>query len=175
MGFLHDLVHNHNMADPVRGTALVVAVNDWLLETHTPYTLRATLVVRAEGVPKTTVEHSELVNASTGTHLDRWPDRETPSRCRSIARIRRASLSSGTACVESLSCSEKLPPNVRMSESRNSSPRPIPRMPSLPSPHPPWPTRSALDADRPTLPDSSSAGYADDHCPAHPSPSSSRV
>jgi hypothetical protein len=74
MGLIRDTLHNHHMNDPVRGTALVVDVNDWLLETHTPYTLRATLVVGAEGVPKTTVEHSELVNASTGDHLLKWPE-----------------------------------------------------------------------------------------------------
>ena len=73
MGFIRDAVHNHHMNDPVRGTALVADVNDWLLETRKPYTLRTTLVVQAEGVPKTTVEHSEIVNADTGTHLDRWP------------------------------------------------------------------------------------------------------
>jgi hypothetical protein len=73
MGFLRDAVHNRHMSDPVQGTALVANVNDWLLETRTPYTLRTTLVVEADGVPKTTVEHSETVNASTGTHLDKWP------------------------------------------------------------------------------------------------------
>jgi hypothetical protein len=90
MGFIRGLLRNHHQTDPVRGTALVVAVNDWLLETHKPYTLRATLVVEADGVPKTTVEHCELVNASTGNHLDRWPaqgdtipvtvDRHDPTR-----------------------------------------------------------------------------------------------
>lgn len=92
MGLIHDVLHNHHMNDPVRGTALVVDVNDWLLETHKPYTLRTTLVVEAEGVPKTTVEHSEIVNADTGNHLDRWPsqgdtipvtiDRSDPTRVR---------------------------------------------------------------------------------------------
>jgi len=61
MGFIRDAMNDHHMGDPVRGTALVADVNDWLLETRTPYTLRATLVVEAEGVPKTTVEHSEVV------------------------------------------------------------------------------------------------------------------
>jgi hypothetical protein len=51
----------------------VADANDWLLETRTPYTLRTTLVVEADGVPKTTVEHSEIVNASWGDHLDKWP------------------------------------------------------------------------------------------------------
>jgi hypothetical protein len=74
MGFIRDALHDHQMSDPVRGTALVADVNDWLLETRTPYTLRATLVVEADGVPKTTVEHSELVNASTGDHLLKWPE-----------------------------------------------------------------------------------------------------
>jgi hypothetical protein len=59
------------MTDRVRGTALVVDVSDWLLETRTPYTLRMTLVVEADGVPKTTVEHSELVNADWGDHLNK--------------------------------------------------------------------------------------------------------
>lgn len=81
------------MQDPVRGTALVVDVNDWLLETSRPYTLRATLVVEAEGVPRTTVEHSETVHVGTYTlDLDKWPaqgdtipvtiDRADPSRVR---------------------------------------------------------------------------------------------
>ena len=73
MGFIRDTAQSHHMKDPVHGTALVADVNDWLLEKSTPYTLRTTLVVEADGVPKTTVEHSELVNASSGTHLDKWP------------------------------------------------------------------------------------------------------
>jgi hypothetical protein len=73
MGFLRDSVHNHHMKDPVRGQALVVDINDWLMQNRTPYSLQATLVVTADGMSKVTVQHAEMVN-NTSSKLERWPD-----------------------------------------------------------------------------------------------------
>ena len=70
----------HNgMLDPVRGRALVVAVNGTV--DPSPYKhgatnrLEATLVVQAEGVPSTTVQHFERVNNLSMFQFDRWPTR----------------------------------------------------------------------------------------------------
>jgi hypothetical protein len=48
------------MKDPVQGTAFVVSANSWTM-TQVPSPLHAKLVVQGDGVPKTTVEHSEKV------------------------------------------------------------------------------------------------------------------
>jgi hypothetical protein len=92
VGFISNALHNHHMKDPVRGEALVVEANDWTPNVN-PHPLKATLVVHAEGVPKTTVEHDELVGATfSPTKLLRWPtqgdripvtiDRADPTRVR---------------------------------------------------------------------------------------------
>lgn len=56
------------MKDPVNGTALVVAVQD-VLPTANPIVFRGKLVVSAEGVPKTTVEHKDRYWRSGGLSL----------------------------------------------------------------------------------------------------------
>jgi hypothetical protein len=48
------------MTDPVQGKAFVVSANNWT-RAQVPSPLRAKFVVEADGVPKTTVEHSEKV------------------------------------------------------------------------------------------------------------------
>jgi hypothetical protein len=87
------------MQDPVPGKALVVAINSWLewprsglaqMEYMYSGPLTATLVVEADGVPKTTVEHSERVAQGDPVIIPRWPgqgdtvpvllDRADPSR-----------------------------------------------------------------------------------------------
>jgi hypothetical protein len=89
------------MQDPVPGRALVVAINSWLewprsglaqIEYMYSGPLTATLVVEADGVPKTTVEHSERVAQGDPVIIPRWPaqgdtvpvlvDRADPSRVR---------------------------------------------------------------------------------------------
>lgn len=62
----------HHMKDPVRGTALVANVNSWRGQQKGFFTVKATLVVEADGVAKTTVEHSEAF-VLAGDKLDRWP------------------------------------------------------------------------------------------------------
>ena len=66
-------------------------VNDWFGQQKGFFTVKATLVVEADGVPKTTVEHSEAF-VLPGDKLDRWPqqgatipvlvDRADPTRVR---------------------------------------------------------------------------------------------
>jgi hypothetical protein len=87
------------MRDPVTGTALVVDINsflDWQTSGHLELSymfsgpLTATLVVQAEGVPKTTVQHAEQVPRGDDRIISRWPeqgdtvpviiDRADPSR-----------------------------------------------------------------------------------------------
>jgi hypothetical protein len=88
--------HDRGMQDPVRGRALVVAVNGTLDPSPHKHgatkRLEATLVVQAEGVPDTTVQHSEQVNNLSMFQFDRWPtqggtvpvtvDRADPSHLR---------------------------------------------------------------------------------------------
>jgi len=71
------------MRDPVAGTALVVDINsflEWQTSGHLQLSymfsgpLTATLVVEAEGVPKTTVEHTEQVPRGDDRIISRWPD-----------------------------------------------------------------------------------------------------
>jgi hypothetical protein len=74
------------MKDPVKGTAFVVSANQWT-RAQVPSPLHAKLVVEGDGVPKTTVEHSERVEPKLWTV---WPspeqtlpvtiDRANPSR-----------------------------------------------------------------------------------------------
>ncbi len=70
------------MQDPVPGRALVVAINSWLewprsglaqVEYMYSGPLTATLVVEADGGPKTTVEHSERVAQGDPVIIPRWP------------------------------------------------------------------------------------------------------
>jgi len=94
------------MQDPVPGTALVAAINSWLdwpsivaapgfrtLNQPQEGPLRATLVVEADGVPKTVVEHTEMLDRTAeAMFADRWPeqgatvpvtvDRADPNRLR---------------------------------------------------------------------------------------------
>jgi hypothetical protein len=56
------------MKDPIDGTALVVAVED-VLPTTNPVPFRGKLVVSAEGVPKTTVEHKDRYWRRSGLSL----------------------------------------------------------------------------------------------------------
>jgi len=102
-----DPVHHQDaMLDPVRGTALVAAINSWLdwpsvvaapgfrtLNQPLQGPLQATLVVEADGVPRTVVEHTEMLDRTAeATFADRWPeqgatvpvtvDRADPSRVR---------------------------------------------------------------------------------------------
>jgi hypothetical protein len=98
--------HPDPMRDPVRGTALVAAINSWLdwpsivaapgfrtLNQPLEGPLTATLVVEADGVPKTVVEHTEMLDRTAeATFADRWPeqgatvpvtvDRADPNRVR---------------------------------------------------------------------------------------------
>jgi hypothetical protein len=78
------------MKDQVSGTALVVAVDD-VLPTANPVLFRGKLVVSAEGVPKTTVEHKQRWwRSGNAAVLSFWPvpgdtvpvlvDRADPSR-----------------------------------------------------------------------------------------------
>lgn len=57
------------MKDPVKGTAFVVSANDWT-RAQVPSPLHAKFVVEGDGVPKTTVEHSEKVPPK---HWEVWP------------------------------------------------------------------------------------------------------
>jgi len=89
------------MQDQVTGTALIVAINSWLSWPSSGLEqigylhsgpLTATLVIEADGVPKTTVEHSEQVRRGDPVIIPRWPqqgdtvpvliDRADPSRVR---------------------------------------------------------------------------------------------
>ncbi|HXL88125.1 MAG TPA: hypothetical protein VN969_03930 [Streptosporangiaceae bacterium] len=85
----HDSTGSHGnpahppMRDPVAGKALVIAINsflDWQTSGHLQLSymfsgpLTATLVVEAEGVPKTTVEHAEQVPRGDDRIISRWPD-----------------------------------------------------------------------------------------------------
>jgi hypothetical protein len=86
-------IHKHHMKEPVHGTALVAKVNSWRGQQKGFYTVEATLVVEADGVPKTTVEHSEAF-VFPGDKLDRWPqqgatvpvlvDRDDPTTVRFV-------------------------------------------------------------------------------------------
>ena len=76
------------LKDPVRGTAQVVAVNDWKFGTN-PNLCKMTLVLEAPGVPRTTVEHDNVMWAhdigkwpSQGSHLPVTIDRSDPTRFR---------------------------------------------------------------------------------------------
>lgn len=76
------------MKDPVHGEAVVAAAN-FSDRYQNPQMFRATLVVSADGLPKTTVKHSRLVWATWNFH---WPsegntlpvvvDRADPTRLR---------------------------------------------------------------------------------------------
>jgi hypothetical protein len=71
-----------SMRDPVAGKALVITINSFLEWQTEGFDLRylysgpltATLVVEAEGVPKTTVEHAERVARGDDRILSRWPE-----------------------------------------------------------------------------------------------------
>lgn len=84
MSLLGDWLRSKRMRDPVRGVARVAGV---LEPPHTvSATCKMTLVVQAEGVPPTPVEHSSAVR------VERWPsigqtlpvtvDRSDPRRLR---------------------------------------------------------------------------------------------
>jgi hypothetical protein len=83
MGLVGDWLKSHHMEDPVRGTAYVVSAS-MPDPTATTENYQMTLVVQADGVPATTVQHSGM--ASTG----KWPqpgetlpvtiDRKDPTR-----------------------------------------------------------------------------------------------
>jgi len=68
--WIRDSVRRRMMKDPVRGTAVVVAAN--MSDRYkNPQVLKTKLVVEAEGVPKTTVTHSQLI---WGEWHFVWPD-----------------------------------------------------------------------------------------------------
>jgi hypothetical protein len=80
------------MKDPVAGQALVVSVED-VLPTANPVTFRGKLVVSADGVAKTTVEHKErywrkgresivTIWPAVGTTVPVIVDRADPTRLR---------------------------------------------------------------------------------------------
>jgi hypothetical protein len=69
MGSIGRWIIKWRMKDPVKGTAFVVSANRWT-RTQVPSPLRAKLVVEGDGVPKTTVEHSERVGPKL---WDVWP------------------------------------------------------------------------------------------------------
>jgi hypothetical protein len=89
-----------SMRDPVPGKALVITINSFLEWQTSGLDLRyirsgpltATLVVEADGVPKTTIEHAEQVARGDDRVISRWPeqgdtvpviiDRADPSRVR---------------------------------------------------------------------------------------------
>lgn len=80
----HDSTDSHgSLRDPVAGKALVIAVNsflDWQTSGHLQLSClfsgppTAILVVEAEGVPKTTVEHAEQVARGDDRIVSRWPE-----------------------------------------------------------------------------------------------------
>ena len=69
MGSIWRWITRRRMKDPVKGTAFVVSANQWT-RTQVPSPLHAKLVVEGDGVPKTTVEHSERVEPKL---WDVWP------------------------------------------------------------------------------------------------------
>jgi hypothetical protein len=76
------------MKDPVQGTALVVAVNDWSFGTN-PNVCKMKLVLEAPGVPTTTVKHDNVIWAhdigkwpSQGSRLPVTVDRSEPTKFR---------------------------------------------------------------------------------------------
>ena len=85
MGLLGDWLGSKNMDDPVRGTAQVVGASG-PPDDATSANCSLTLVVTAEGVPATPIQHSAMVR------VDRWPypgttlpvtvDRANPERLR---------------------------------------------------------------------------------------------
>ena len=72
MGSVGNWMTKHRMKDPVKGTAFVVSANFWT-RAQVPSPLRAKFVVEGDGVPKTTVEHSEKVPPK---HWFVWPSSE---------------------------------------------------------------------------------------------------
>jgi hypothetical protein len=85
MGLLGDWLRGRRMKDPVRGTAQVVACSR-VTQTATMSNCAMNLVVSADGMPATPVEHETMVRQ------DRWPyggqvlpvtvDRADPTRLR---------------------------------------------------------------------------------------------
>jgi hypothetical protein len=84
MGLLGDLLGSKRMKDPVRGTAHVVACTEAPHATHG--TARMTLVVSADGVPSTPVEHHQIAPVAkwpyAGTTVPVTVDRARPDRLR---------------------------------------------------------------------------------------------
>jgi len=60
VGSVGNWMTKRRMQDPVKGTAFVVSANSWT-RAQVPSPLHARLVVEGEGVPKTTVDHTEKV------------------------------------------------------------------------------------------------------------------